>query len=209
VVVRSFLLALAVLLAASNLAHAQQPTPTAPPLVHASPAPAPQPTTAVHADQEARASFEAGKAAFDNGDYAAALVQFEHAYALSQRSLLLYNLGLAHDRLQHEERALEAYEAYLAANPNDERAADARARVKVLRAGIDARRAAASAPAASAPRDEPLDPKRRRRRLWIGVGFGVAAIGAGVAAAFIASKDDDEPGSRQPNSGVHIEALSW
>ncbi len=163
---------------------------------------------AVSADQEARASFEAGKAAFDNGDYAAALVQFEHAYELSHRSLLLYNLGLTHDRLQHEERALESYEAYLAANPGDERAADARARVKVLHESMDARRMGASAPATDARRDEPLDPKRKRRRLWMGIGFGVAAIAGGVIAAVVASKDE-EPGVKQPNSGVHIEALSW
>jgi tetratricopeptide (TPR) repeat protein len=201
--VRFFLLSIAVWLLA-GLAHAQQPAAAAP-----APAAPQAVTTAVASDQEARASFEAGKAAYDNGDYAVALVQFERAYDLSHRSLLLYNLGLTHDRLQHEERALESYEAYLAANPQDERAAETRARVKVLRESIEARRTAASTPAASSTRDEPLDPRRKRRRLWLGIGFGVVAIGAGVTAALITSRDDEEPSARQPNSGVRIEALSW
>jgi tetratricopeptide (TPR) repeat protein len=219
---RSVALSLALLFSTltSLVAHAQQagapaePAPTSAGAVvvpPAAPAPDPAPAPAAPADgadQQARTSFEAGKAAYDNGDYAVALVQFERAYALSRRSLLLYNIGLAHDRLQHEERALESFEAYLAAHPHDERSADARARVKVLRERLDTRQPGASATASESERRDGPDP--RRRRIWIltGVAFGVVAIGAGVTAALLASKDDDD-GPREPNSGVRIEALSW
>jgi tetratricopeptide (TPR) repeat protein len=210
--VRALLLSLACSLLASGLAHAQAPAvpaPAAQPAAPVSTAEAPAATTAaVSSDQEARASFAAGKAAYDNGDFAAALVQFERAYDLSHRSLLLYNLGLAHDRLKHEERALESYEAYLAANPQDERAPDARARVKELRESLAARNATAGTAESSIARDNSPDPRRRKRRLWYGIGFGVLAIGAGITAALVASRDE-ESGPRQPNSGVHIEALSW
>jgi tetratricopeptide (TPR) repeat protein len=216
----SFLLPLLLSTLTSLAAHAQeasapaaQPAPTSagaavvPAAVvpaPAAPAAAPAPPAA---DQEARTSFEAGKAAYDEGEYAVALVQFERAYALSKRSLLLYNIGLAHDRLQHEERALESFEAYLEAHPNDERSADARARVKVLRERL----AAPGASAQSEPeptRSERMDPRRKRIWIYTGVAFAVVAIGAGVTVALVTGKDED-PGPRQPNSGVRIEALSW
>ncbi len=204
-----FLFALTPLAAYAQTASAPPAAPA--PAAPAPTAPAPAAPAAVAAstnDQEARASFAAGKAAYDNGDYAAALVQFERAYELSHRSLLLYNLGLAHDRLQHEQRALESYEAYLDANPNDERAGDARARVRILREAIQAREARAHPPAQSTAPADNHDPRRRKIWIWAGVAFGVVAIGAGVTAALVAGKDDAS-GPQEPNSGVHIEALSW
>ncbi|MBX3251808.1 MAG: tetratricopeptide repeat protein, partial [Myxococcales bacterium] len=68
--------------------------------------------------EEARSLFHAGRAAFDVGRYDAALRYFEQSYELSGRPVLLFNLGAAHDRLQHNERALERYRAYLAAMPD-------------------------------------------------------------------------------------------
>jgi len=69
-------------------------------------------------DVAAREQFEAGRIAYEGGDYEAALGHFEAAYKRSGRPRLLYNIGLAADRVRENERALEAFRAYLAALPD-------------------------------------------------------------------------------------------
>jgi tetratricopeptide (TPR) repeat protein len=64
-------------------------------------------------DAAAREYFERGRSAFEEADYEGALVYFRHAYRLSHREELQYNIGVAADRLQREEEALEAFEHYL------------------------------------------------------------------------------------------------
>ena len=55
-------------------------------------------------DREARFLFEAGRTAYDAGRYREALGHFQHAYDLSQRPQLLYNVGQAADRPAVEAR---------------------------------------------------------------------------------------------------------
>ena len=86
------------------------------------------------ADVEARNLFVAGQNAFGNGFYARAVDFFERAYALSHRSGLLYNIAFAADRDRSDARALEAYRAYLAAEPETERRAEVEARIAFLEA---------------------------------------------------------------------------
>jgi tetratricopeptide (TPR) repeat protein len=87
-------------------------------------------------DAEARVLFEAGVYAFNGDRYAEALEHFERSYALSRRPKLLYNIGLAADRLQEEERALESFEAYLHELPDAENRVDVEARIAVLRRAL-------------------------------------------------------------------------
>jgi len=61
-----------------------------------------------HDDTAARQYFERGREAFEQADYESSLVYFRHAYRLSGRGELQYNIGVAADRLQREEEALEA-----------------------------------------------------------------------------------------------------
>ena len=84
------------------------------------------------ADTEARNLFVAGQNAFGNGYFARAVDFFERAYALSHRSGLLYNIAFAADRLRSDARALEAYRAYLAAEPETGRRAEVEARIAFL-----------------------------------------------------------------------------
>ena len=84
-------------------------------------------------DDEARALFNAGRVAFDDARYADALGHFRRAHELSGRTELLYNIGLAADRLRRDEEALEAFEAYLRELPDSPRSDDIRARVEILR----------------------------------------------------------------------------
>ena len=65
-------------------------------------------------DDEARANFEAGRIAYADARYGDALPYFMRAYELSPRPKLLYHIGVCHDRLGHDEEALDAFEQYLA-----------------------------------------------------------------------------------------------
>ncbi|MCX7807199.1 MAG: tetratricopeptide repeat protein, partial [Deltaproteobacteria bacterium] len=69
-------------------------------------------------DQEARALFQAGQVAFEDGRFEDALQYFRRSYELSGRPALLYNIGLAADRLRRDEEALSAFERYLAEVPD-------------------------------------------------------------------------------------------
>jgi tetratricopeptide (TPR) repeat protein len=92
-------------------------------------------------DAAAREYFNAGRVAFKQADYESALVYFQHAYRTSGRNALLYNIGVAADRLHREQEALEAFELYLATTENPARESEVRARIEALRKSIAEREA--------------------------------------------------------------------
>jgi tetratricopeptide (TPR) repeat protein len=92
-------------------------------------------------DAAAREYFERGRSAFEEADYEGALVYFRHAYRLSHRGELQYNIGVAADRLQREEEALEAFEHYLEESENAAREAEVQERIIALRQSIAEREA--------------------------------------------------------------------
>lgn len=92
-------------------------------------------------DAAAREYFERGRNAFEQADYEAALVYFRHAYRLSRRGELQYNIGVAADRLQREEEALEAFQHYLKETENPTRQAEVRERIAALQRSIAEREA--------------------------------------------------------------------
>jgi len=87
-------------------------------------------------DAAAREYFKAGRTAFDQSDYESALVYFRHAYRTSGRGALLYNIGVAADRLQREQEALEAFEKYLEETDKPARKSEVRTRIEALRKSI-------------------------------------------------------------------------
>lgn len=87
-------------------------------------------------DVAAREYFNAGRAAFDQADYESALTYFRHAYRTSGREALLYNIGIAADRLQRDKEALEAFEQYLDKTENPPREAEVRTRIEALEKSI-------------------------------------------------------------------------
>ena len=144
-------------------------------------------------DAAGREYFERGRAAFDEADYETALVYFRHAYRLSRRGELQYNIGVACDRLQREEEALEAFEHYLEATVDPTREAEVRERIDALRQSIAERRATELAleeasTRALAQSGEPVDGARLPTATIAGgstlavLGVaGIAAMGAGLA----------------------------
>jgi tetratricopeptide (TPR) repeat protein len=85
---------------------------------------------------EARGAFEAGRSAYDQGRFGEALEHFEHAYDLSARRTLLYNIGRAAEGDGQTQRAIEAYEGYLRAAPAAEHRRFAENRIAKLRASL-------------------------------------------------------------------------
>jgi hypothetical protein len=83
--------------------------------------------------EEARLAFEAGLAALDAGDAARAVESFERSLALRESAPALYNLGLAHRKLENRILAVEALERFLARAPGSAKAPRARELIRELR----------------------------------------------------------------------------
>jgi tetratricopeptide (TPR) repeat protein len=106
--------------------------------------------------KQAKAHFAQGKAAQDLGKYDEAIAEYEAAYKLAPLPKLLFNIGQCQRLKGDKPKALQAYESYVAAAPDDESADDARdqiaalkLRIEVERAEERSRRAAEEAEAAS------------------------------------------------------------
>ena len=129
------------------------------------------------ADSEARLEYELGRVAFEEGHFDEAARLLRHAYVLSPRFGLLYNIGQAELRAGHEALALEAFEGFLRQAPADEPTrSEVEERVRVLHGlGIEAPapepevEATPLAPISHAPEVAP----------WIVAGIGGAVLIAG------------------------------
>jgi hypothetical protein len=140
-------------------------------------------------DAEARALFDAGRVAFDEGRFENALEHFQRAYDLSQRPGLLFNIGTAADRLRDDEVALHAFERYLELVPDTENRASVEARIAALRRALER-----STPTPDEPSVVPevtanvagggADPAP-----WILVGTGAAIAVAGAILLTVAMLD--------------------
>jgi tetratricopeptide (TPR) repeat protein len=85
---------------------------------------------------EGRSHFEAGRLAFSEGRYGAALEEFKRAYELTQRPALLYDIGTSADRLRRDQEALDAFDLYLVKEPNPDNLAEIQGRIAVLREAV-------------------------------------------------------------------------
>lgn len=94
-------------------------------------------------DSEARGLFDAGVSAYGGGRYEEALGYFQRAYDLSERPVLLYNIGTAAERARRDEVALRAYEQYLERVPDAANRARVETRITALRALVSAEPASA------------------------------------------------------------------
>lgn len=140
-------------------------------------------------DARARGLFEQGAAAYASGHYEAALGFFEESYALSGRATLLFNIGTSADRLRQNDKALENYEAYLAAVPRAENRGEVSSRVSVLREELAQQERLESSLANLEAEGEQERAMRRRRRIIGGVVGAVLLIGGAVLVGVLASGD--------------------
>ncbi len=142
----------------------------------------------------AREYFERGRAAFDEADYEAALVYFRHAYRLSPRGELQYDIGVAASRLQREDEALEAFENYLEETDEPDREDEVRERIAALRRSIAERDATERALAEATIRYRTPTPPREPGRVSTSSIVGASVLGAvgiaGIATMSVALARD-------------------
>ncbi len=138
-----------------------------------------------------------GRAAYDLGDYGAAAVAFENAFALAPSPPLLFDLAQAYRLSGNCVLAGAYYRRYLETNPTQdarvlaERHAAAMEHCVAKTDGASATVAVSPSPAvaaAEAPRDVPASHANLERDVGVGLGIGggvalVAALSYAVAAA--------------------------
>jgi tetratricopeptide (TPR) repeat protein len=133
-------------------------------------------------DEEARGLFMAGQAAFRDQRWDDAMRYFQQAFDLSPRPELLYNVGVAADRLRRDQEALAAFERFLElGNADDPHIPDARARVEILRDAI-ARHEVRPPPVVANSGGDPT-------AAWISFGVSSAVLAAGVVLLVLGQLD--------------------
>lgn len=104
----------------------------------------------------AKGAFEAGKAAFDEADYARAITYWEDAYRRDCTAhLLLQNLSRAYELSGQKQQAVVALQTYLERMPDAPKREQIEKRIEVLKAQMEDERRAAAEPPPS-PRPEPV-----------------------------------------------------
>lgn len=164
---------------------------------------APTDAALASATDAARSHFKTGIKLYQDQNYAGALAEFEAAYALAPRPLLLYHLGRCYQALGRDAEARTAFDRFLASGPKGGAAADARARLAGLSAPPPppaaqpeppppppAATAAAAPEPAPPPRfviadDEP--PRRSTRPRWPWLGAGGVALAGGLVLDLVPS----------------------
>ncbi len=154
-------------------------------------------------EREARAAYDAGAVAFDEGRYSVALESFQRSHELSGRPALLYNIGLCFDRLRRDREALEAFEAYREAEPDTPHRRLVDARIAALRTALAqeerareeqeaaaAARAAQDGALAASDEEEPDGGGSLLGEWWFWTVVGVVVLGGAAAAIGLAASGD-------------------
>jgi tetratricopeptide (TPR) repeat protein len=101
----------------------------------------------------AKQHFEAGKNAYNAGDYPTAIREFKLAEQLRSSPVLDYNIGLANEKLGKRRVAIKYYRRYLESMPNAQNRAEVEASVAELERQLA--REAGGAPPPSSPSQPP------------------------------------------------------
>ncbi len=172
-------------------------------------------------DQEARALYQAGRVAFDDGRFDDALGYFERAHELSGRPQLLFNIASAADRLRRNAVALEHFEAYLAAVPDADNRRSVEARIALLRDALEHGRehgteqttvptpeetAAAGMEGTDTTGGNEPTTESSRTGLWVGIGVGAAVL-VGLAIVLAVVLRDPDPDYQPSDEGILVFAL--
>lgn len=107
-----------------------------------------QPTDTV---TQARQHFQSGKQLFDAGDYRGSIREFEAANKLAPAPLLLFNIGLAYERLGEAAPALQHFKAYLEQMPTASNRSLVEIKIDRLQSGVAGQPGAGAVTGAPAP----------------------------------------------------------
>lgn len=138
-------------------------------------------------DAQAHRLYDEGEAHFDAGRFAEAAEAFRHAYVLSPRFELLFNIGQAEMQAGRRPQALEALEGFLRQAPEDDaRRGVVEERVRVLRAlGVTA----SAGTVVDAPSSTSAPSSSAGPAPWIVVGVGAAVLVAGAVLLGVGAAD--------------------
>jgi hypothetical protein len=143
---------------------------------------------------KARAYFEAGVDAYDQGKYEVALREFQHAHALSHNPVLYFNMAACEEHLNHYSAAALLLRQYVIEKPNADDRSKVESRIKVMEERDEdlhkperhepqtpvVTPPTSLTPAATAPPPAP----RKRLFTWVALGataaFGATALGLGA-----------------------------
>jgi tetratricopeptide (TPR) repeat protein len=118
-------------------------------------------------DQDARAHFKVGTSLYEAGRFQEAASEWEQAYALSKRDVLLYNIYVANRDASDLPKAIDALQRYLGTQePDAKQRLNLQARLTAMRNALAAQQqpangpadTASSTPAAPAPAPEASTP---------------------------------------------------
>ena len=170
----------------------------------------------------ARAYFEAGVVAYDQGKYEVALREFQHAHALSHSAALYFNMAACEEHMDHYQAAALLLRQYLIEKPDADDRANVEVRIKALEERderlhkmVEPEPQMKAAPTTTLPLApaSPPPPPRARPHLtytWVLLGttaaVGVAAIGVG--AYTVAHHSDLKGGCGSSADGCSASQLS-
>jgi tetratricopeptide (TPR) repeat protein len=141
--------------------------------------------------QEAKARFNAGVEAYDQGQYEVALREFQRAHALSHSPALYFNMAACEEHMDHFQAAALLLRQYLIEKPDADDKANVELRIKSLEER-DERLHKMNEPeptvkpssAMTAPPETPPPTKAHLKYTWVMLGVtaavGAAAIGVGA-----------------------------
>lgn len=111
-------------------------------------------------ERKAAEHFRQGRAYFEKGMYAKALAEYERAYELVPRPLILFHMGRAHHQAGAHAKAIDHYRRFVSAKPEGEVADEARGYIAELEQQLEREREAADQRAAA----EAKERRERERR---------------------------------------------
>lgn len=148
--------------------------------------------------EQAKAYFNAGVEAYDQGKYEIALREFQHAHALSHSPALYFNMAACEEHMDHYQAAALLLRQYLIEKPDADDKANVELRIKSLEER-DERLHKMNEPepmvkpsAGPTATETPPPSKPHLKYTWVmlGVTAGVGAAAIGVGAYTVAHHSD-------------------
>lgn len=167
-------------------------------------------------DERAETHFRVAQEYYEAERFEDALSEFEEAYRLSPRPALLYNIGLAHERLGHWAQARDTYERFIDEAPDDAHVAAAQERLErssrraeaAERDGPDEHDVDDGDPTQASEDDAPTPARVWVGRILVEVGLasGIVSLATGIRAHRIHNDLEDTcpTGICSPDLGSRI-----
>jgi tetratricopeptide (TPR) repeat protein len=147
---------------------------------------------------QAKAYFQAGVEAYDQGKYEVALREFQHAHALSHSPALYFNMAACEEHMDHFQAAALLLRQYLIEKPEADDRSNVELRIKALEERDDRLHkmnepapTVKPTPATMTPAaTEPAKPRLKYTWVMLGATAAVGAAAIGVGAYTVAHHSD-------------------